>query len=316
MTLPPGPAVTRKIYRMETTLEKAEGLLEEASALVNEELDRLLPSETTKPEQLHKAIRHSVFAGGKRFRPALLIAVGKAFGADPKKLLSSAAAVEMMHTYSLIHDDLPAMDDDSLRRGKPTCHVEFGESTAILAGDGLQTLAFETIAADEGLSAEIRIRLVSELASAAGIPCGMVAGQQFDLESEGDLRDVSEEEIERIHRSKTGAMIRASARCGAIVAGADRDQLDLITEYAEHLGLIFQIIDDLLDITETTETLGKTAGKDEVADKATYPAVFGIHEARNMAMGYYWQAGEALNKLQVSTAELQELLEFIMMRDS
>lgn len=301
---------------MDTSHEKATGLLERASEMVNERLESLLPDAEVRPERLHAAMRHSVFAGGKRFRPALLIAVGRAFGAAPEQLLSTAAAVEMVHTYSLIHDDLPAMDDDSLRRGQPTCHVEFGEATAILAGDVLQTLAFKTIAEDESLSADKRVRIVSELASAAGTPSGMVAGQQFDLEAEGLPEGSSIEDLQDIHNSKTGAMIRASARCGAIIAGAGDDDLSVISDYAENLGLMFQITDDLLDVTETTETLGKTAGKDEAAEKTTYPSVFGVHEARNMAMGHYWRACEALEKLSVPTDDLKELVEFIMMRDS
>ncbi|HUF05449.1 MAG TPA: farnesyl diphosphate synthase [Aridibacter sp.] len=301
---------------METTLKIATGLLEEASALVNERLEVLLPAANEEPASLHGAIRHSVFAGGKRFRPALMVAVGKAFGAEAERLLSTAAAIEMVHAYSLIHDDLPAMDDDSLRRGKPTCHVEFGEATAILAGDLLQTLAFRAIADDDSLSAETRVKLVSELAAAAGSPSGMVAGQQLDLDAEGSPESVGEGALERIHLCKTGAMIRASARCGAIIGGADDEALETVSEFASHLGLIFQITDDLLDVTETTETLGKTAGKDAEALKATYPSVFGDHEARNMAMGHYWRATEALGTLSVPTTDLLELVEFIMMRDS
>lgn len=320
MNLPPGSGTSRKRSsaepKMETTLEKATGLLEEASALVNARLDSLLPAADEGPTRLHEAVRHSVFAGGKRFRPALMIAVGQAFGSPADKLLSTAAAIEMVHAYSLIHDDLPAMDDDSLRRGKPTCHVEFGEATAILAGDLLQTLAFGAVADDDSLDAETRVRLVSELAAAAGSPSGMVAGQQLDLDAEGSPEMIEEEELERIHFSKTGAMIRVSARCGAIIAGADEADLEIVSEYAAHLGLLFQITDDLLDVTETTETLGKTAGKDAEARKATYPSVFGIHEARNMAMGHYWRANEALERLSIPTADLLELVEFIMMRDN
>jgi geranylgeranyl diphosphate synthase type II len=300
---------------MEITLEKANALLEYASDQVNSELEQILPPGDAEPKRLHAAMRHSVFAGGKRFRPALLIAVGKAFGREIGHLVRTAAAIELIHTYSLIHDDLPAMDDDSLRRGKPTCHIEFGEATAILAGDVLQTLAFKAIADDDSLSFETRVRLISEIASAAGTPSGMVAGQQFDLEAEGLLEGVSEEQLEEIHRSKTGAMIRVSARCGAIISGASEDELAAISKYAAHLGLLFQITDDLLDVTESTETLGKTAGKDEEAEKSTYPSVFGIHEARNMAMGHYWNACEELEKLSVPTEELAELVEFIMMRD-
>jgi len=301
---------------MNTIKDRTEALLLSASEMVNAELDRLLPTADSKPERLHAAMRHSVFAGGKRFRPALLIAVGKAFGSDVGSLLRAAAAIEMIHTYSLIHDDLPAMDDDSLRRGKPTCHVEFGEATAILAGDVLQTIAFKVLSEDISLSAETRVKLISEIAGAAGTPSGMVAGQQFDLEAEGLPEGMTVEDLEEIHNSKTGAMIRASARCGAIIAGAGPEQLEVISDYAAHLGLLFQITDDLLDVTETTETLGKTAGKDAASEKTTYPSVFGIHEARNMAMGHYWRACESLEKLPFETGELADLVEFIMMRDS
>jgi len=300
---------------MEKTLGHVAQLLEDASALVNKELDDLLPGADERPGSLHKAIRHSIFAGGKRFRPALMIAVGRAVGADDRSLLTTAAAIEMIHTYSLIHDDLPAMDDDSLRRGKPTCHVEFGEATAILAGDVLQTIAFGSVAEDDELSPETRVRLISEIAVAAGSPSGMVAGQQFDLEAEGRPEGVTVEDLEEIHRSKTGAMIMVSARCGAIIAGAGETELEAVSRYASHLGLLFQITDDLLDVTESTETLGKTAGKDEAAEKATYPSIFGIHEARNMAMGHHQHAREELEKLSVPTDELEGLLEFIMMRD-
>ncbi len=301
---------------MDTGLEQVISLLDKASSVVNEELDRILPAENVEPVRLHSAVRHSVFAGGKRFRPALLIAVGRAFGAESGRLAPTAAAIEMIHTYSLIHDDLPAMDDDTLRRGKPTCHVEFGEATAILAGDVLQTIAFKTVSEDTELPPEIRVKLISEIASAAGTPAGMVAGQQFDIEAEGLPEGSSVDVLEEIHNSKTGALIRASARCGAIVAGADDDDLETISRYAEHLGLLFQITDDLLDVTETTESLGKTAGKDAAAEKATYPLVFGLHEARNLAMGHYWQACEALEELKVPTEELKDLVEFIMMRDN
>src|SRR5229473_8192801 len=175
-------------------------------ALIDSELDRLLPKETDEPKLLHSAIRWSVFAGGKRFRPALLLATGQTFGAPVDRLIRSACALEMIHTYSLIHDDLPSMDDDDLRRGRPTCHVKFGEATAILAGDALQTLAFQTLAEDTNLSAELRVKLIGEIARAAGTPEGMVAGQALDLGAES--RDVNGDELERIHHQKTGALNR------------------------------------------------------------------------------------------------------------
>src|SRR5262249_20557763 len=210
--------------------------------LIDSELDRLIPKETEEPQRIHAAIRWSVFAGGKRFRPALLLAVGQAFGAPIKMLLKTAAAFEMIHTYSLIHDDLPAMDDDDLRRGRPTCHVRFDEATAILAGDALQTLAFQAIAHDEELTPETRIALISELARAAGTPDGMVAGQVFDMEAE--THQVNRGKLEEIHRLKTGALIVAAARCGAIIGGASADELAAVTSYGSHLGLLFQITDD------------------------------------------------------------------------
>src|SRR5690349_3252295 len=221
---------------LQNTLE-LDALLAGSRALVEVELNSLLPSSAAAPEKIHQAIRWSVFAGGKRFRPALLLAVGQAFGAPMKMLIKTAAAFEMVHTYSLIHDDLPAMDDDDLRRGRPTCHVRFDEATAILAGDALQTLAFQTIAHDVELSAETRIALISELARAAGTPDGMVAGQALDMEAE--TRQVNGAELEEIHRLKTGALIAGAARCGAIIGAADEHELAAITRYAAHLGLLF-----------------------------------------------------------------------------
>src|SRR5947209_14839647 len=212
--------------------------------VVEAELDRLLPKDTEEPVRLHSAIRWSVFAGGKRFRPALTLAVGQTFGAPNEALLRTACALEMIHTYSLIHDDLPSMDNDELRRGRPTCHVKFDQATAILAGDALQTLAFQTIAEDEQLSPQLRVKIIAEIARAAGTPEGMVAGQAHDLDAES--REVTREELERIHRRKTGALIRAAARCGTMIAGTSETDLDAVTEYANNLGLLLQITDDLL----------------------------------------------------------------------
>src|SRR5882672_7380210 len=202
----------------------------ETRRLVDAALDRILPAETVSPAQVHAAIRWSVFAGGKRFRPLVLLAVGQTFGAAPEVLIDTACALEMIHTYSLIHDDLPSMDNDDLRRGRATCHVRFGEATAILAGDALQTLAFKTVSEDERLPAAKRVRLISEVARAAATPDGMVAGQARDLEAES--REVTAAELEQIHRLKTGALIIAAARCGAIVAEASESELAAITDYA------------------------------------------------------------------------------------
>ena len=281
-------------------------------ALIDSTLDRLLPSGSVEPVNVHSAIRWSVFAGGKRFRPLLLLATGETLGASEEMLLSSACALEMIHTYSLIHDDLPAMDDDELRRGRPTCHVKFNEATAILAGDALQTLAFRTIAAEEKLSAEKRVRLVSELAVAAGTPEGMVAGQAHDLQAES--QGVAGAKLDRIHRLKTAALIIASARGGAIIADASEKELRAISNYAAQLGLLFQITDDLLDVTSTAETLGKTPGKDARSKKATYPALYGLKTARQRARSVHEEACAALDQIDKPTQHLHAIADFILER--
>lgn len=295
-------------------MNQLENFFNESRRTVDEKLEVLVPKPEIEPKRLHEAIRWSLFAGGKRFRPALVFAVGKIFGANEKKLLCAAAAIEMIHTYSLIHDDLPAMDDDDLRRGRATCHKKFDEATAILAGDVLQTLAFQAVAEDENLRAEIRIKLISEIARAAGTPAGMVAGQQLDFDAEG--KTISVAELETIHQSKTGALIRASAQSGAIIAEAKRSEFEAITEYAEHLGLLFQITDDLLDATQTTEVLGKTSGKDERANKATYVSLYGLEKAQMLAQATYADAQRALEKIEKDTKLLSELIVFILNRKS
>jgi geranylgeranyl diphosphate synthase, type II len=289
-----------------------DSLLASSRALVELELNKLLPLSGTAPEKIHQAIRWSVFAGGKRFRPALLLAVGQAFSAPVQALLGTACAFEMVHTYSLIHDDLPAMDDDDLRRGRPTCHVRFDEATAILAGDALQTLAFQTIAEDLELDAETRIALIAELAHAAATPEGMVAGQALDMEAE--TRQVSRAQLEEIHRLKTGALIRAAARCGAIIGRANESELAAITSYGSHLGLLFQITDDFLDVTATAEDLGKTPGKDARSNKATYPALHGMEETRAAAIEAHRDACEALDQIDRPTEILQRIADFILNR--
>jgi geranylgeranyl pyrophosphate synthase len=289
-----------------------DSLLAASRALVEVELNNLLPPSGALPEKVHQAIRWSVFAGGKRFRPALLLAVGQAFGAEMDQLIRTACAFEMIHTYSLIHDDLPAMDDDDLRRGRPTCHVRFDEATAILAGDALQTIAFQTIAEDDRLAATTRIALIAELTRAAGTPDGMVAGQALDMEAEA--RQVKGAELEEIHRLKTGALIVGAARCGAIIGAADEHELASVTRYAAHLGLLFQITDDLLDITATAADLGKTPGKDVQSRKATYPALYGIEEAREKAVNAHRAACEALEQLDRPTEVLHRVVDFILHR--
>ncbi|HEX8734285.1 MAG TPA: farnesyl diphosphate synthase [Pyrinomonadaceae bacterium] len=290
-------------------MNKLKDFFEASQKAVDDALDRIIPNPRTEPEKLYEAIRWSVFAGGKRFRPALVFAAGKTFGAGEEKLLKTAAAIEMIHTYSLIHDDLPAMDDDRLRRGRETCHVKFDEATAILAGDRLQALAFQAIAEDANLPPEIRVRLITELADSAA---KMVDGQSLDLEAEG--KTISIQRLEAIHQNKTGAMISVAARAGAIIAEAAETELEEISVYAASLGLLFQITDDLLDVTQTTEVLGKTAGKDISAEKATYPAFYGIEETRELAAKVQAEAITALKRIDRNTDLLEDLVDFILHR--
>jgi geranylgeranyl diphosphate synthase type II len=294
-----------------TALE-LDSLLAGTRALIEVELNNLLPLGNTPPEKVHQAIRWSVFAGGKRFRPGLLIATGQVFGAPVKLMLKTACAFEMIHTYSLIHDDLPAMDDDDLRRGRPTCHVRFDEATAILAGDALQTLAFRTISHDENLAAETRVALIRELSNAAGTPNGMVAGQALDIEAEA--RVVSGKELEEIHRLKTGALIISAARCGGLIGGASESELEAVSDYGAQLGLLFQITDDLLDVTATAEDLGKTPGKDARSFKATYPGLHGIEKTKDAASQAHVAACEALNRIARPTDTLRSIVDFILNR--
>ncbi len=294
-------------------MNELEFFFADCASKVDKKLDSLVPSAQIEPTKLHEAVRWSLFAGGKRFRPALVFSVGKTLGASEEKLVQTAAAIEMIHTYSLVHDDLPAMDDDDLRRGRETCHKKFGEATAILAGDVLQTLAFQAIAEDENLSAKIRVRLISEISRASGTPSGMVAGQQLDLEAEG--KSISIEQLEKIHRRKTGAMISVAAKVGAIVAEASEREIEAIATYAANLGLLFQITDDLLDITQTTEVLGKTAGKDISAEKATYPALYGLEETRKLAENVHAQSCRELKKIDEETTLLREIADFILNRE-
>ena len=296
------------------TATDAREYLTSRRALIDSQLDRLIPKEDLEPTVVHGAIRWSVFAGGKRFRPTLLLATGQTFGASTDDLLRMACALEMIHTYSLIHDDLPSMDNDELRRGRPTCHVKFGEATAILAGDALQALAFQTIAEDERLAPALRVRVISEIARAAGTPAGMVAGQAHDLAAES--KDVDGPELERIHHHKTGALIRAAARCGAIAAGANASELEAVTEYAVNLGLLFQITDDLLDVTATAEELGKTPGKDARSRKATYPGLYGIEATHAQLEVVHHAACSALERIDRPTQLLRSIAGFILQRQA
>ncbi|HEX7175261.1 MAG TPA: farnesyl diphosphate synthase [Pyrinomonadaceae bacterium] len=294
-------------------IEEARAFLAEARSLVESRLDELVPAASVEPASIHAAVRWSLFAGGKRLRPALVIASGRTFGAPDEKLLDTACAFELVHTYSLVHDDLPSMDDDSLRRGRPTCHVRFGEATAILAGDALQTLAFQTIAEDETLDATARVALIGELARASGTPAGMVAGQAHDLAAE-TRADVGAAELELIHRRKTGALIASAARSGALIGGAAPEELDAVTRYAHDLGLLFQITDDLLDVTATAHDLGKTPGKDARSQKATYPALHGLEAARARAAEVYADACAALDTIEQPTGLLRSVARFILER--
>ena len=239
-------------------------------------LDRALPDPATSPERLHAAMRHGVLNGGKRMRPMLVYATGRAFGATEADLDAAAVAVELIHCYSLVHDDLPAMDDDALRRGQPTVHVAFDEATAILAGDALQTLAFSALARAEA-PAQLRIDWVDALATASGAS-GMCGGQALDIDATGHTQALAQ--LQRMHSLKTGALVRAAVRMGALAADADQDTLARLDTFAAAFGLAFQVRDDLLDIEASSEQLGKTAGKDVAQAKATYPALLGLQGAR------------------------------------
>jgi geranylgeranyl diphosphate synthase type II len=282
---------------------------------VNAWLDRLLPSEKIPPERLHKAMRYSVFAGGKRLRPVLTLAAGEAFGARAQDLMPAACAIEMIHTYSLIHDDLPAMDNDDLRRGRPTCHKAFGEAVAILAGDALLTQAFHVLAL-KGASgdADRQVRVIREIATAAGTVNALIGGQMADIENEG--KPAAAETVNYIHRSKTGAMIRASVVAGGIVAAATDAEVERLAEYGDRIGLAFQICDDVLDVVSTSEQLGKTAGKDEASQKATYPAVHGIEASRARAAELVAEAVEIVSSLGVDSRRLEDIARFIIVRNS
>lgn len=289
-----------------------ESFFSDVSSQINRELDWLVPSTGDQPQSLRDAMRWSLFGGGKHLRPALVFAFGRAFGASDDKLVRTASAVEMIHTYSLIHDDLPSMDDDDLRRGRETCHKKFGEATAILAGDALQVLSFRAIADDQRLPALTRLELVTRLARSAA---KMVVGQQLDLEAEGK-KTISLKEIENIHRNKTGALISFSAEAGALIGGADEAAIDSVSSVGEKLGLLFQIRDDLLDITQTTQDLGKTAGKDRAAEKATYPSVQGIERTEKFAQEVHADIVDAISTLNVPSELLVGLADFILKRRS
>ena len=287
--------------------------MKERTRAVDEALERSLPPETAPPETVHKAMRYSVFAGGKRLRPVLVIAGAEAVGGAMDDVMPTACAMELIHTYSLVHDDLPAMDDDDFRRGRPTSHKVFGDAMAILAGDGLLTLAFRLLAENlrPGMDGRVLRDVLVEVAEAAGTG-GMVGGQVADLEAEG--RQVTPEALDYIHLHKTAALIRASIRSGAALCGATPAQLQALAVAGTSLGLAFQIVDDILDVTGTTEQLGKTAGKDQVQQKATYPAIHGLAASRARAEALMAEALGALQPFGPPAEPLRALGRFILDR--
>jgi|SRR5579872_1924466 len=278
---------------------------------VDAALETLLPPADARPASIHTALRYSVFAGGKRVRPMLCLESGRIFAADVSAAMSVACALEFIHTYSLIHDDLPALDNDDLRRGHPTCHKQFGEAIAILAGDALLTLAFETLA---GAPVEPvrRVALIAEVASAAGTRDGMVGGQVADLEAE--RQPVTAEMLEYIHKSKTAALIRASILAGAISAGASESDIARLRRFGDRIGWAFQVTDDILDVEESSAALGKSAGKDQAQQKATYPALFGLAKSHDFARELAASAMAELAPFGERTARLKALAEFLVAR--
>jgi geranylgeranyl diphosphate synthase type II len=290
---------------------KLPSFFEDDLQLVDAALQRLLPTGETPPKSIHAAMRYSVFAGGKRIRPILCLESARIFGSSVAAALYPGCAIEFIHTYSLIHDDLPALDNDDLRRGKPTCHKKFGEAIAILAGDALLTLAFETIGATPVDSA-LRVKMLTEVAKSAGTVNGMVGGQVADLEAEG--KEAGPETLEYIHRAKTAALIRASVAAGAICAGAGEADVARLLHFGETIGWAFQVTDDILDVEESSAALGKTAGKDIAQQKATYPSVFGLERSHQIANELSSQAIADLEPYGESAARLREIAEFLVHR--
>ena len=280
-------------------------------AAIEAALERFLPPVDIQPSSIHEAMRYSVFAGGKRLRPIMCIESARMFSDPPDAAIPVACAFEFIHTYSLIHDDLPALDNDDLRRGKPTCHKKFGEAIAILAGDALLTLAFETLA-KSSIEPQRGIQIVSEVARAAGTVHGMIGGQVADLEAE--RKPIELMALEFIHRSKTAALIRTSIVAGAIAGGAEEQDVERLRSFGEYIGWAFQVVDDILDVEESSAALGKTAGKDQAQQKATYPALLGLERSREVATEL---ASKALSELDFYDARgdrLRQLGEFLVAR--
>lgn len=290
---------------------KLPAFFEEDRFSVDAVIERLLPAESAQPTSIHTAMRYSVFAGGKRIRPILCIETARIFTADVSAAHYPACAIEFIHTYSLIHDDLPALDNDDLRRGKPTCHKKFGEALAILAGDALLTLAFESIGATP-VPPERRVAILTEVATSAGTVNGMVGGQVADIEAEG--KRVEPQMLEYIHRSKTAALIRASITSGALCAGASPDDVARLRRFGETIGWAFQVTDDILDVEESSAALGKTAGKDIAQEKATYPAVYGLERSHAIANDLAMKAIAELAPFGERASRLREIAEFLVLR--
>jgi len=289
-------------------------ILEQGQGAIDSALERLLPPATRRPESIHRAMRHSVFAGGKRLRPILCLEAARMVaGVLPAGVEDLGGALEMLHTYSLIHDDLPALDNDDLRRGQPTCHVVFGEALAILAGDALQTLAYEALSR-LSCPAEARIRIIEETSHATGTEEGMIGGQVKDLEAERQVPDA--QTLEYIHRSKTGALITASLVTGGLYAGGSEAETRCLREFGRSVGLAFQIVDDVLDVTQSSEQLGKTAGKDRASEKATYPALFGLEASLRQADDLVAAGCQVLDSFGPRAQTLKDLALFLIQRKS
>jgi len=282
-------------------------------AAIEAALDRILPAEDSQPPSIHRAMRYSVFAGGKRIRPVLCLEAARMYSEDVQAAIQTGCALEFIHTYSLIHDDLPSLDNDDLRRGKPTNHKVFGEAIAILAGDALLTLAFETLSKSP-LEAARRVQVIAEIAGAAGTVNGMVGGQVADVEAEG--KQISTDALEYIHRSKTAALIRASIVAGAIAGGAANADVERLRRFGDNIGWAFQVVDDLLDVEESSAALGKTAGKDQAQKKATYPALYGIEKSRAIAAELEATALAELDAFGARAVRLRQLAEFLVARRS
>ncbi len=280
--------------------------------MIDQALERLLPPAEQRPESIHRAMRHSVFAGGKRLRPVLCLEAARMIaGRLPQGIEELGSALEMLHTYSLIHDDLPSLDNDDLRRGKPTCHVVFGEAIAILAGDALQTQAYEVLSRLQ-CAAEARVWIIEEIARGTGTVDGMIGGQVKDLEAERQAPDAAT--LEYIHRSKTGALITASLVSGGIYAAGSHAEIQRLRDFGRAIGLAFQIADDVLDVTQSSEQLGKTAGKDAASEKATYPALFGIEESLRRAEALVTSGCNALESFGQRSQTLKDLARYLVQR--